>query len=416
MKKTIVLGIIVLLFLLFTTRTVLGSPLDLIFEPVRHINMEDFYDNYHEMIDLVIYFAIFTGTSQAVFKKRFPGNPGKAISIALGLALSFSLVMAEHYTGFNLKALGTIAATILILILAAMIYYLLKTFGTGRTTAATSAIIITYISIRTTTPQTYNWLQAQQIAPWTDLALIIALIIGFIKILTTITHRDIPIQRIKQGFLNKNPNPKPQPISQKEAQNIKDEKWVIKKKLRKNTRRGQKDEQKATKTLSDLLGLLNTPKLSPESRKQVAKDMQRISERESDLQKRLNQIRSMDQKLENFDVQEFQSLKNQFNQFDDEGRKKLWDLIQEEKEKIGTEQKIQELQQRINQWDQQFRGNLNQAINQINQNKNHEAAQWITQAIRTEREADPLWRDLKGLENALLSITKKELRELKRPK
>jgi hypothetical protein len=197
MKRTIVVGIIVLLFLFFATRTAVGSPLDLIFEPMRHIDLEDFYNNYHEMIDLVIYFAVFTGTSQAVFKKRFPGNPGKAISVALGFSLSISMVIAEHYTGFNLKALGTIAATILILILAAMIYYLLKNFGTGSTTAATTTIIITYISIRTTTPQTYNWLQAQQIAPWTDLILIIALIIGFIKILTTITHRDIPIQKHK---------------------------------------------------------------------------------------------------------------------------------------------------------------------------------------------------------------------------
>jgi hypothetical protein len=416
MKRTIVVGIIVLLFLFFATRTAVGSPLDLIFEPMRHIDLEDFYNNYHEMIDLVIYFAVFTGTSQAVFKKRFPGNPGKAISVALGFSLSISMVIAEHYTGFNLKALGTIAATILILILAAMIYYLLKNFGTGSTTAATTTIIITYISIRTTTPQTYNWLQAQQIAPWTDLILIIALIIGFIKILTTITHRDIPIQKIKQGFLNKNPNPKPLPISEKEAQNLKDEKWVIKKKLRKNTKKGQKDEQKATKTLSDILGLLNTPNLSPESRKRIAQDIREISERESDLQKRLNQIRSMDQRLQNFDIQEFQNLKKQFDQLDSEGRKKLWELIQEEREKIGTEQKIQELQQKINQWDQQFRGHLNQAINQLNQNKNLQAAQWITQAIRTEREADPLWRDLKGLENALLSITKKELKELKRPK
>lgn len=96
MNKTIVVGIIVLLFFLFfATRTVVGSPLDLIFEPMRHIDLEYLYNDYHEMIDLVIYFAIFTGTSQAVFKKRFPGNPGKTISIALGFALSISLVIAE---------------------------------------------------------------------------------------------------------------------------------------------------------------------------------------------------------------------------------------------------------------------------------------------------------------------------------
>jgi len=415
MKKTIIIGLLFLFFLLVANNVVVAGPLDLIFEPMRHIDIEEFYDDYHEMIDLIIYFIIFTGTSQAVFRKRFPGNPGKAMSVAIGIALSISLVIAEHYTGFSLKALGTIAATILILLLAAMIYYTLRIFGAGSVGAGTTALIITYLSIRTTTPQTYNWLQAQQIAPWTDLALIIALIIGFLKLLQTITtHKDTPILKLKERFTNQPQNPEPLPKSKQNAQELEGEKWFIKKKLKRNTKKGQKDEQKTTTKLQDIIKLLKTPRLSPKNRRQISKDLQEISEQESDLQKRLNQLKQTDQKLQDFDIQQFQNLKPQFDQFDKQGKRKLWQLVQAEREKIGTEQKIQKLQEKITQQDQLFKRYLNQAITLLNQNRKQQAAQWIRQAIRLEQESDSLWNSLKRLEDALLRITKKQLREIKR--
>jgi len=417
MKNATLITLIFFLFLIFSVPGVIASPLDMIFEPMRHIDIEDFYDNYHEMIDLVIFFVIFTGVSQAVFRKRFPGNPGKAMSVAIGLALSFSLVIAEHYTGFSLKSLGTIAGTILILLLAAMIFYLLKMFGVGSVTAGATAIIITYLSIRTTTPQTYNWMQANQIAPWIDLLLIITLIVGFLKLIQTITSpKSIPLRKAEPQLQNKNQNREPLPLLKKDAEELKNEKWAIKKNLRKNTKKGQKDEKNVTRKLYHILNLLRTSKLTSEARKQFQEDLRGISVRESDLQKRLNSIKQIDQELKNFDFEGFDTLKRQCDQLDEEGRKRLRQLIQQERVKIGAEQKIQELQEKINQQDQLFRRNLNQAINLLNQGKNPEATQSIKEAISLDQQADYLWDKLKRLENVLLNITKKELRELNKPK
>jgi len=413
MKNATLITVIFFFFLIFSIPGVIGSSLDMIFEPMRHIDIEDFYDNYHEMIDLVIFFVIFTGVSQAVFRKRFPGNPGKAMSVAIGLALSFSLVIAEHYTGFSLKSLGTIAGTILILLLAAMIYYTLRMFGVGSVAAGATAIIITYLSLRTTTPQTYNWMQANQIAPWIDLLLIITLIIGFLKLTQTVASpKNIPLRKAEPQLQNKNPNREPVPLFKKDAQELKNEKWAIKNNLRKNTKKGQKDEKNVTKKLYHILGLLRTQKLTPETRKQIQQDLRRISTRENDLQKRLNRIQEIDQKLKHFDLEEFDTLKRQCDQLDEEGRKRLRQLIQQEREKIGAEERVQELQEKISQQDQIFRRNINQTISLLNQGKNPEATQSIKEAISLDQQTDYLWDKLKRLEKALLNITKKELREL----
>jgi hypothetical protein len=65
-----------------------------------------FYNTYSLIIDLLIYTLLFVGISQVTLGRHFPSRGGKAVSVALGLALAIGLVTSEQAMGFNLRSFG----------------------------------------------------------------------------------------------------------------------------------------------------------------------------------------------------------------------------------------------------------------------------------------------------------------------
>lgn len=65
------------------------------FDYLGYYSLQDLYEENYAWFDFFIYLLIFGGLAYSIYNRQFPGSGGNAISIGLGLGLSFGLVMWE---------------------------------------------------------------------------------------------------------------------------------------------------------------------------------------------------------------------------------------------------------------------------------------------------------------------------------
>jgi len=101
------------------------------------MKLEDWWYDWHleELLesylpDFILAFAFFTSVVYAVLGKRFEQQrPAIAMSVAIGLALSFGLVWWERANNLSIKELGPIAVGFAILLLAFVMYQSVRMVG-----------------------------------------------------------------------------------------------------------------------------------------------------------------------------------------------------------------------------------------------------------------------------------------------
>jgi hypothetical protein len=107
------------------------------------------------------------------------------LSVVVGLVLALSLSLLEYKVGFSIKFFGPIAAAFLILLMAIVIFNLIKTIGAGNTGAGSFAFVITYFLIRATLPDLILTLEGNSWFAWIDLGLVVAVLISIWKIIAS---------------------------------------------------------------------------------------------------------------------------------------------------------------------------------------------------------------------------------------
>ncbi len=82
-----------------------------------------FYDQYHIYIDAIIFLLIFLSVGKALLLSHF-GSGGKALYIAVGLALTLGLLLWEEQNNFSIiYQLGPVGVIALLLILFGGVYF-----------------------------------------------------------------------------------------------------------------------------------------------------------------------------------------------------------------------------------------------------------------------------------------------------
>ena len=123
MKKLLIL-ISVAIFISFLAPVHADDVFNLedVIEPLKGFDVAGAYAKYPFVVDSVIYFIFFVGIAQLTLSKRFEGRGGKAVIIAFGVALSYSMAFWSANTGFTLARLGPLAAIILAIAFSIMIW------------------------------------------------------------------------------------------------------------------------------------------------------------------------------------------------------------------------------------------------------------------------------------------------------
>ena len=121
-----------------------------------------FYDRNHSIIDFILLAIIFIGLSSMTLGKRFEGRGGQAVSVAVGIALTFAIMVwmtSQKPEPYTLAKFGVIAGIILIGVLAVALFELLKLLGAKGHVAFAFTYILIYTVFKAIDFGVFKWLE-----------------------------------------------------------------------------------------------------------------------------------------------------------------------------------------------------------------------------------------------------------------
>jgi len=372
------------------------------------INISNIYNSYFSIIDFIIYSLLFIGISQATLGKHFPSRGGKAVSVALGIALAIGLVMSEKTIGFNLRSFGPIAAGILIFLVGIMIFIGLKKTGIASISAAASAFLITYFIILSVISGFAQLITSSPYTSWIHLLVIIAFAIIIYKILKSLFSKK---QNSLKETLKKNMDDKsPEKTDlQEQIKQLKGEKDFIKNEM-------ENKNEEAAKISKDMIGELSSLKKkirelgTPQSRYTVLKTLQSIPIQEQQISNSFLPLKQKVKQLASFDHRHFQQLKNDYPKLPSSDRKLIKQEINEEWKKLNAENKIVKLENAGENYNRNFIRVIQDLSVALKDNRIRDALVLIDEAIRWEEKILRIFKQMKHLEHKLKSYTNHERR------
>jgi len=123
----------------------------------------------------------------------------------------------------------------------------------------------------------------------------------------------------------------------------------------------------------------------------------------------MNQLKLINQKLEQWDIAGFTRLSQTYNQLTPDNQKLLKEAIQVERQSIMANKAIQLIEKRIDQGHQEFQKNLNLAMNELGHNNAKQAITYLIQAQRLQDESQNLLDKLRNVQKQLLRLTRGEV-------
>ena len=132
--------------------------LSAILDPLGSPNLPQLYAANSFIIDFIIYLILFIGLSRATLAKRFPGAPGRLISLGIGLILAVSLSVTQYRMQFSIVSFGPFAALILLSVAGIMFFQILFSFEFSVRVSASVSYLAIYSSIRAFVPSVFDWM------------------------------------------------------------------------------------------------------------------------------------------------------------------------------------------------------------------------------------------------------------------
>jgi len=370
------------------------------------------YQQYSTFIDFVIYLVIFTGLSRFVLTKKFPGREGKSISIGIAMILSIAMTVFSYTTGFRLGNLAPLAAVILLSLVALTVFIFIKHIGENTATSGLAAFIITYFLTRATFPELYSWAQSNQFAAWIDAAILITIPV-LIVMLVMKAKSHLPTGRDVLSEIDLSDKAMPSAVSKPDTAQV-TQKEGLAEQSAKEEKQAAKSEKLIGRDIKTIIDILRTKGITPETKPAIRDVLADLQRQDSELSCSMNQLRLINQKLEQWDIKGFTQLSQTYNQLTPENQKLLKEAIQVERQSIMANKAIQLIEKRIEQFHQEFQRNLNLAMNELGHNNAKQAVTYLAQAQRLQDESQNLLDKLKKLQKQLLRLTRGEVDIMKK--
>ncbi len=128
----------------------------------KNFNLADFYNNYAQVIDFIIYLLIFISIANLTLAKRFgENNAAKTLTVTIGVALALSLSI---WGKFSIVDLGPLVGTIIVFLFFLAVYNLVKMIaGKGIASSAEAiviAIVISWYTASAISPFAVQWIES----------------------------------------------------------------------------------------------------------------------------------------------------------------------------------------------------------------------------------------------------------------
>jgi hypothetical protein len=295
------------------------------------------------------------------------------------------------------------AAGILLLVFGMVLFYLIKALGAGGIGAGSFAFVITYFLLRATLPDWFQTLERNSWFALIDLGFLVAAVVSIGKIIGSLWSGPVmkPLgQRIEQsrtpdsGKLWKNENEEKQELS------------LVKRDLKRITKDGIKENRDIIGRLREMIRIIEEYGSTDRARHLIAEKLKEITPKENRILKRLVYLKDLSKKIEALDSGTFKEMRARWDKVPEKERDIIREEIKIEKNKIISEEKLQQLETRVTKYDNDFRRCLSEAVNCLKFNQPGEAREWLLKAIKCEEEAMITFKEMNELENLLLKLTK----------
>jgi uncharacterized membrane protein YjfL (UPF0719 family) len=383
---------------------------DIAFQPLQSLDISSFYNLYHYWVDFFIFVCLFVSIAKFTLGRRFQGREGNALSVVIGLALALALSLLEYKTGLSIKSFGSMAAGILLLVFGMVLFYLIKAVGAGNVGAGSFAFVITYFLLRATLPDWFKTLEQNYWFAWVDLGFLVAVVISIGKIIGSLWEGPVmkPLgQMTEQSRV---------PVTEKLLRNVGEEKQelsLVKQDLKRITKDGIKESGDIIARLREMIRIIEQYGSTDRARHLIAEKLKEIIPKENQILKRLVYLKDLSQKIEALDSGTFKEIRARWDKVPEKERDIIREGIKIEKNKIISEEKLQQLETRLTKYDNDFRYSLSSAVDCLKFNQPVQAREWLLKAIKYEEEAMIIFKEMNGLENLLLNLTKREFRDVK---
>ena len=329
------------------------------------------------------------------------------INTGIAVILSIAMTVFSYTTGFRLGNLAPLAAVILLSLIALTIFLFIKHIGGNTTTSGLAAFIITYFLTRATFPEIYQWAQGNQFAAWVDSAVLITIpvliVMLFMKAKSHFpTGKGVLSEIDLAGKSTQKTVSKPDSGKYREREGL--------------AQQSTKEEKQAAKTekvigrdIKTIIEILKTKGITPQTAPAIREVLSDLQRQDSELSRSMNQLKLINQKLEQWDIKGFTQLSQTYNQLTPDNQKLLREAIQVERQSIMANKAIQLIEKRIDQYHQEFQRNLNLALNELGHNNAKQAITYLIQAQRLQDESQNMLDKLKNLQKQLLRLARGEV-------
>ena len=132
--------------------------LKILLEPFFGWDIAGTYQQAASFIDFVLYIFIFLYITRYAISKRFEGATANSLSIVIAIVFSIGMTVFERMFDFNLGKLAPLAGLIFFVVIAIIVFNVIKGFGAGTVSAGAWAYLMLYGVLSATASKYLTWL------------------------------------------------------------------------------------------------------------------------------------------------------------------------------------------------------------------------------------------------------------------
>jgi transposase len=331
------------------------------------------------------------------------------MATALGIVFAVALSATEQKLGFSLKSFGPIAAGIIILMTALVIYSLMRQVGAGHVSCSATALIVTYFSMRAVLPGFFLWAKQNEWANYLHSLLILAVLVALWRVIQAMfTPHEVSalkqaVQRVSHdpgGFIDG-------------ARRQDAVEWrAVRRGMDRLAVKGKRECRKVIAVLEDARQIIQEHGSEQRVAESLCKALNDLKAREHVLSNDLARIQALDQRLLRLDLSQYRDLQQRYQRLNKEQQAGLRTLFAEERQKIAAEEKIGNFLARAETYAVDFERCIDSACSCLQAGRAADAADSVGRAIEQEHEAEKIIADIREHGKVLLQILGRQIAEL----
>lgn len=366
------------------------------------------YDSMPVFFDFTIYLILFIGLTQTVFHKHFEDNRGgKAVIIALGIALSIGMSFIANQYGFSLKSFGPVAFIVLLVLVGIFIFKAVFKTGMNIGSTVSFAYVLVYLALYSITPAFFNSILTK--VPFIRSVFAICLIIVCFKLIISVFKKDSVLgNNIKNlGIIS--------PTFSDLKNNLAFDSGMEKSGIR-DIREDKHISNAIIDDLSRLRALIDNYRINrtEETRSNVNNLIEDILKKENIALKKLDEIARNENRIESLDLGILKEFRQEYNRLPASAQRYIMKEIRDEKNKLNYEHESREIGSLIRMNEQNFRYCLHEIINSLKLLDFDKANSWIEKASLIKKQESNYLNSLAGLERKLMHLSSYSLKIIKR--